>query len=121
VTLFEAACTMPLEASLKLLPGQLSARVLLGQVYLKLNDPKNAADQFEAALLVDGNDSEAQLGSAQAQMAMANFSEAASQLEQLARRKPQAEVFDLLSKAYQGLGKKEQAQQAANRARELSH
>ena len=110
-----------LEASLKLLPGQLSARVLLGQVYLKLNDPKNAADQFEAALLVDGNDSEAQLGSAQAQMAMANFSEAASQLEQLARRKPQAEVFDLLSKAYQGLGKKEQAQQAANRARELSH
>jgi predicted Zn-dependent protease len=110
-----------LEASLKLLPGQLSARVLLGQVYLKLNDPKNAADQFEAALLVDGNDSEAQLGSAQAQMAMANFSEAVSQLEQLARRKPQAEVFDLLSKAYQGLGKKEQAQQAANRARELSH
>ena len=110
-----------LEASLKLLPGQLPARVLLGDVYLKLKDPKNAADQFEAALLVDGNSAEAQLGSAQAQIVLGNFSEAVVQLEQLAKRKPQAEVFESLSKAYEGLGKKEQARQAADRAKELSH
>jgi choline-sulfatase len=110
-----------LDASLKLLPGQLSARVLLGDVYLKLNDPKNAADQFEAALLVDGNSREAQLGSAQAQIALGNFSEASLQLEQLVKRQPQAEAYELLSKAYEGLGNKEQAQQAAKRAKELGH
>src|SRR5207237_8416315 len=31
-----------LEASLKLTPGQLPARLMLGNVYLKLNDPKAA-------------------------------------------------------------------------------
>jgi len=31
----------------------MSARLLLGRVYLQLKDVKNAADQFEAALLVD--------------------------------------------------------------------
>ena len=110
-----------LEASLKLLPGQLPARVLLGDVYLKLNDPKNAADQFEAALLVDGNSREAQLGSARAQIALGNFSEASVQLEQLVKRQPQPEAYELLSKAYEGLGNKEQAQQAARRAKELNH
>jgi choline-sulfatase len=110
-----------LEASLKLLPGQLPARVLLGQVYLKLNDARNAADQFEAALVVDFKSVEAQLGSAEAQIALGNFSEAASQLEPLAKAQPsKPEVFDLLAKAYAGMGKKEQAQQAANRAKELS-
>ena len=110
-----------LEASLKLLPGQLPARVLLGDVYLKLNDPKNAADQFEAALLVDGNSRDAQLGSARAQIALGNFSEASVQLEQLVKRQPQSEAYELLSKAYEGLGNKEQAQQAARRAKELNH
>jgi len=56
-----------LEASLKLTPGQFPARLLLGQVYLGLKDPKNAADQFEAALLLQPESAEAQQGLAQAQ------------------------------------------------------
>jgi choline-sulfatase len=49
-----------LEASLKLTPGQFPARLLLGQVYLGLKDPKNAEDQFEAALLLQPESAEAQ-------------------------------------------------------------
>jgi choline-sulfatase len=56
-----------LEASLKLNPGQFPARLLLGQVYLGLKDPKNAEDQFEAALLLQPKSAEAQKGLAQAQ------------------------------------------------------
>jgi choline-sulfatase len=56
-----------LEASLKLTPGQFPARVLLGQVYLCLKDPKNAGDQFEAALLLQPESAEAKKGLAQAQ------------------------------------------------------
>jgi len=41
-----------LESSLKMSPSQISARLLLGRVYLQLKDAKNAADQFEAGLLV---------------------------------------------------------------------
>jgi cytochrome c-type biogenesis protein CcmH/NrfG len=51
-----------LEASLKLTPGQFPARLLLGQVYLALKDPKNAEDQFEAALLLQPKSAEAHLG-----------------------------------------------------------
>ena len=56
-----------LEASLKLTPGQFPARLLLGQVYLGLKDPKNAEDQFEAALLLQPESAEAQQGLTQAQ------------------------------------------------------
>jgi choline-sulfatase len=56
-----------LEASLKLAPGQFPARLLLGQVYLGLKDPKNAEDQFEAALLLQPESTEAQRGLTQAQ------------------------------------------------------
>ena len=42
-----------LESSLKVMPGQLPARILLGSVYINLKDAKAAQDQFEAALLVD--------------------------------------------------------------------
>ena len=56
-----------LEASLKLTPGQFPARLLLGQVYLGLKDPKNAEDQFEAALLLQPESAEAQQGLTRAQ------------------------------------------------------
>jgi arylsulfatase A-like enzyme len=56
-----------LEASLKLTPGQFPARLLLGQVYLGLKDANNAADQFEAALLLVPKSAEAQRGLTQAQ------------------------------------------------------
>ncbi len=56
-----------LEASLKLTPGQFPARLLLGQIYLGLKDPKNAEDQFEAALLLQPESTEAQQGLTRAQ------------------------------------------------------
>jgi len=110
-----------LEASLKLTPGQLEARLLLGDVYLNLKDPKAAEDQFEAAQLMDANSVAAQIGLARAQVAEGNFSAAVQQLEPLATSQPNnAQVFEALSKAYTGLGKTAEAQQAADRARALS-
>jgi arylsulfatase A-like enzyme/Flp pilus assembly protein TadD len=110
-----------LEASLKLMPGQFNARLLLGQVYLDLKDPAAAEDQFEAALLVQPDSVEAQLGLADAQITKGNFAEAAQSLEALSKVQARnAHVFDLLAKAYSGLGKKTEAQQAATRAKLLS-
>jgi len=52
---------------------------------------------------------------------LGNFSEAVTQLEPLSRSQPsQAQVFDLLAKAYDGMGKKDQAERAASKAKELS-
>jgi predicted Zn-dependent protease len=110
-----------LEASLKLMPGQFDARLLLGQVYLGLKDPAAAEDQFEAALLLQSGSVEAQLGLADAQITKGNFAEAAQSLQALSKvQAKNAQVFDLLAKAYSGLGKKAEAQQAAARAKLLS-
>jgi choline-sulfatase len=110
-----------LETSLKLVPGQLQARVLLGHVYLELKDPKAAGDQFEAALLIESDSVEAQLGSAEVQIVDGNFAEAAQSLETLSKAQPKnPEVFELLAKAYSGLGKKMESQQAEAKAKMLS-
>ena len=109
-----------LEASLKLVPGHLQARLLLGRVYLGLKKPRAAEDQFEAALLLQSNSVEGQLGVAKAQMAEGNFNEAAQQLESLSKSQPRnAEVFELLARAYTGLGKNVEAKQAEARAKLL--
>jgi choline-sulfatase len=109
-----------LEASLKMMPGQFQARLLLGQVYLALQSPKAAEDQMEAALLLQPNRVDAQVGLANAQIADNNFAEAVKQLQALTRSRPNdAEIFDLLAKAYSGLGKKTEAKQAENRAQIL--
>jgi choline-sulfatase len=110
-----------LEASLKLMPGQFDARLLLGQVYLGLTDPAAAEDQFEAALLLQSGSVEAQLGLADAQITKGSFAEAAQSLQALSKvQAKNAHLFDLLAKAYSGLGKKAEAQQAATRAKLLS-
>jgi arylsulfatase A-like enzyme/Flp pilus assembly protein TadD len=109
-----------LEASLKLVPGQLPARLLLGKVYLGLKDPKAAEDQFEAAQLIDSDDVEAQLGQAAARIAESNFADAVQQLEPLAKSQPHnAEVFRLLAQAYDGLGRKADADAARANAAAL--
>jgi arylsulfatase A-like enzyme len=110
-----------LEASLKLMPGQFDARLLLGQVYLGLTDPAAAEDQFEAALLLQSGSVEAQLGLADAQITKGSFAEAAQSLQALSKvQAKNAHLFDLLAKAYSGLGMKAEAQQAATRAKLLS-
>lgn len=109
-----------LEASLKQLPAQLPARILLGGVYLGLKDAKAAEDQFEAALLLQPNSVEAQLGIARAQIQTGNFSDALRQLQPLAKSQPgNAEVFELLAQSYAGLGKSEDAARATSRAKLL--
>src|SRR5262249_24519184 len=59
--------------SLKLDPIRFSARLLLGQIYLKLEDLRAAQDQFEAALLLQPGDDSAQLGLVRVQLASGNF------------------------------------------------
>jgi len=109
-----------LEASLKLQPSQLPARLLLGQVYLRLNEPKAADDQFEAALLLEPKSVEAQIGAAKTQIAQGNFADAAQELEGLSKSHPDnADVFDALAEAYAGAGRREDAQQAESRAKQL--
>jgi predicted Zn-dependent protease len=109
-----------LEASLKLMPAQFEARLLLGQVYLGLKNPQASEDQMEAALLLRPNSVEAQIGVAKAQIAEGNFKGAVQQLEPLAEsRTATAEVFELLAQAYTGLGRRAEAQQAEARAKTL--
>jgi choline-sulfatase len=109
-----------LEVSLKLAPARLPARLLLGEVYLELRDPTAAEEQFEAALLIQPENGEAQLGSARAMVASGKFLEAVRQLEALSKSQPDnAQVFDLLAQSYAGLGKKDDAERAAIRARVL--
>jgi choline-sulfatase len=110
-----------LETSLKLMPGQFRARCLLGQVYLGLKDPIAAEDQFEAGLLLQPDNLEAQLGVAEAEINKGSFAEAARSLEALSKvQAKNAHVFDLLAKAYSGLGKKTEAQRAQAKARRLT-
>jgi len=109
-----------LEASLKLTPGQLPARLLLGKVYLGLKDPKAAEDQFEAAQLLDSKSMDAQLGSAEAQIAENNFADVLPTLQTMSQSDPNnPRVFELLALAYKGLGKTAEAQQAETRAAAL--
>ncbi len=109
-----------LEASLKLAPSQMNARLLLGRVYLRLNDARNAEDQFEAALLVDSENTQGRLGLAGAQIMRGDFASASPDLEQLTKSDPKnAAAWHLLSKAYHGLHRNQDAQQAEAKAAAL--
>lgn len=116
-----AAARDALETSLKLTPGQFPARLLLGRVYLKLKDPKAAQDQLEAALLLQPASAEGQIEMSKALLADHSFADAVERLEPLAKLHPSnVEVFELLAKAYEGLGKKDLAQQATAKAKLLT-
>ncbi|MBV9625047.1 MAG: sulfatase-like hydrolase/transferase [Acidobacteria bacterium] len=109
-----------LQASLKLVPGQLRAHLLLGDIYLRLKNPGAADDQFEAALLLDARSVEARLGVARAEMAEGDADRALGQLEPLASSIPKnPEVYDLMAQAYRELGKYGQARDAEARATSL--
>jgi choline-sulfatase len=109
-----------LENSLKVMPGQIRARLLLGQVYLGLQEFKSAEDQFEAALLVQPSSLEGQLGLARAEIAGKKFDQAVGGLEPLTKSHPEnAEVFESLAQAYTGLGKTAEALRADSHAKLL--
>lgn len=109
-----------LEASLRLDPEQFSAHLLLGAAYLRLNSAEAADDQFEAALLLQPKSVEAQLGAAEAQIGEGSFGDAVQQLQRLLKIHPMnANAFRLLAQAYNGMGKKEEADRAEHRAKLL--
>jgi choline-sulfatase len=115
-----AGARTALEASLKLAPDQFPARLLLGQIYLELHEPVTAEDQFEAALLLQSDSVDAELGLADAQLEEHHFAEAAKLLEDLSKVQPgNAHIFQLLAKAYSGLGKTAEAQRAESKSRSL--
>ena len=106
-----------LESSLKLSPSQISARLLLGHVYLALKDAKNAEDQFEAALLVDSSNSDGRLGLAEAQIQQSDFAGALPDLEAFTKSDPRnAAALRLLARAYRGLGREQDAKRAEEQA-----
>jgi tetratricopeptide (TPR) repeat protein len=109
-----------LQASLKLNPNQFAARLSLGRVYLSLGDAKAAEDQLEAAVLSQPGSAEAQIGLAKALIQQRKFADAVELLETIAdSSKNDPEVFQLLSEAYAGLGRREDAERAASRAKTL--
>src|SRR5260370_1420354 len=109
-----------LQASLKLNPHQFAARLLLGHVYLRLDDSKAAEDQFEAAVLLQPGSSEAQIDLAKALIRQKKFADAVELLEPIAGSSGgDPERFALLAKAYAGLGRRQDAQRAELRAKAL--
>src|SRR5713226_1835285 len=109
-----------LQASLKLNPNQFAARLSLGRVYLSLNELKEAEDQLEAAVLLQPGSAEAQIGLAKALIRQKKFAEALELLEPLAGASSSGpEMFQLLSDAYAGLGRRQEAERAASRAKAL--
>jgi predicted Zn-dependent protease len=107
-------------AALKLNPEQFEARLELGRVYLGLKDSKAAEEQFESAVLLQPGNSEAQIQLAKALLQQKKFAEAAELLEAVAEpssRNP--EIFELLGQAYASLGRRQEAEHARLRAKEL--
>ena len=94
--------------------------MLLGKVYLGLKNPKAAEDQFEAALLLQDRNVDAQLGLAKALLASGSFKEAVGQLKELTKSHPNnADAYELLARSYKALGNETAAQQAESRAKML--
>jgi predicted Zn-dependent protease len=107
-----------LQASLKLNPNQFAARLSLGRVYLSLDDSKAAEDQLEAAVLSQPGSAEAQIGLAKALVREKKFTDAVELLELIAGASSNdPEMFQLLSEAYAGLGRRQDAERAASRAK----
>jgi len=81
---------------------------------------KAAEDQFEAAVLLQPGSSEAQIELAKTLIRRKKFSDAAGLLEAAAEpANRNAERFELLAQAYNGLGRRQEAERARLRAKEL--
>jgi tetratricopeptide (TPR) repeat protein len=111
-----------LVASLNISSTQFHAHLLLGRVYLGLQDTNAAEDQLEAALLLQPQNVEAQLWLARALIADGKFAESIAQLLPLSRsERNNPDVFHTLAQAYAKVGKKAEAEQAESRAKLLEH
>src|SRR5207249_4723039 len=110
-----------LERVLQLDPKSPTALKQIGELELQAGEqPKAADDQFEAALLLEPKSVEAQIGVAKAQVGQGNFADAAQELEGLSKSHlDNSDVLDALAEAYAGAGRREDAQQAESRAKQL--
>ena len=108
------------QTSIKVNPKQFDARLLLGQVDLQLNDPKAAEDEFEAALLLQPASTEAQIGLARALLHEKKFADAMEFLKESVKSSgSNADLYELLAKAYGELGNPREAQRAEAQAKKL--
>jgi predicted Zn-dependent protease len=108
------------ESSLRLMPGQLERGLHLGKHYLTVTNAKTAAEQVQAALLLESSSVEGQLGIAKADIAEGRFDEAAQQLEPISKSHSRnADVLELLAQAYSGLGMTVDAQRIEAQAKLL--
>ena len=115
-----AKARVALEKLLQLNDKSLMARLLLGHVCLGSNNPKAAEDQFEAAVLLQPGNLEAQLGLARALLGEKKFADAVDLLEETAKSGTKdPEAFELLAQAYTGLRKPVLAKKAADRANSI--
>ena len=115
-----AKARVALEKLLQLNDKSLMARLLLGHVCLGSNNPKAAEDQFEAAVLLQPGNLEAQLGLARALLGEKRFADAVDLLEETAKSGTKdPEAFELLAQAYTGLRKPVLAKKAADRANSI--
>jgi choline-sulfatase len=109
-----------LQRSLKLNPNQPDARLLLGQVDLSSNEYKSAEDEFEAALLLKPASEEGQIGLAKALLGQKKLADAVGLLEASTNSgTTNAELFELLARAYGATGKTAAAKKAEEHARIL--
>ena len=109
-----------LEKLLRLDDKSLVARLLLGRVYLHSNNAKAAEDQYEAAVLLQPGNTEAQLGLARALVREKKFVDAVGLLEETTKSGTEnPEAFELLAQAYTALQKPDLAKQAADRAKSM--
>jgi predicted Zn-dependent protease len=101
-------------------PNQFAAQLTLGRVYLSLGDAKAAEDQLEAAVLSQPGSVGAQTGLAKALLRQKKFADAEGLLQTIAdSSNSDPEIFQLLSEAYAGLGRRQDAERAASRAKAL--
>jgi choline-sulfatase len=89
-----------LQTSLKLDPSGLSARLLLGSVYQELKNYTAAQDQFEAVLLQQPKNLQAELGAIEAMIGAERYADAIQRLNALVRsRIADPQITKLLAQA----------------------
>jgi choline-sulfatase len=109
-----------LQASLRLNPNQFSARLLLGQVYVRSGDANSALDQLEAAALIQPANVEAKTSISKVLISQKKFTEVVELLKPIAESSSDdPNVFELLARAYAGLGRVQDAQRAESRVQAL--
>jgi arylsulfatase A-like enzyme/Flp pilus assembly protein TadD len=106
--------------SLKANPNQFAARLLLGQIYFHSENPNEALDQLEDAVILQPDNVDAKTSLSKVLISQQKFADVVELLEPLAKSSGNnADVFDSLAQAYTGLGRLKDAQHAEFNAKTL--